>query len=130
MLDRSRPVRVFKNWQRGCYSVMQDGVVRASARQVLLRDVEFLVRASGRERMLRLKRKTVHAYAVGYLEDLVHPNESASLPAIDGRYTVYDPYRFMTFVDRDTQQPVLSSHRVLLAEDGVVYVPAPLPQAA
>ena len=25
MIDAQRPVRVFRNWKRGCYSIMQDG---------------------------------------------------------------------------------------------------------
>lgn len=130
MIDRARPVRVFKNWQRGCYSIMQDGVVRASAREVSLQSVEFLVRASGRARMLKLKRRNVHAYAVGLLDAYLHPDEPSALPALDGRVAFYDPYRFDAFVDRDTLQPVLSADRALLTERGLVYKPQSLPAAA
>ena len=53
MIDTTKPVRVFRNWKRGCYSIMQGGLVKASARAIRLHDVEFLVRESGRARMLR-----------------------------------------------------------------------------
>ena len=106
VIDPTRPVRVFRNWKQGCYSIMQGGRVRASARQVRLADVEFLVRESGRQRMLRGLPKNVHAYAVGYLVDHVHPAEERELPAVSGVSVMYDPYRFASFVDRRTLQPV------------------------
>ncbi len=71
VIDQNLPVRVFKNWKHGCYSIMQRGVVRASASQVRLTNVEFRVREAGRQRMLREKQKNVHAFAVGHLVDFV-----------------------------------------------------------
>lgn len=130
MIDRTRPVRVFKNWQRGCYSIMQGGVVRASAREVRLHTVEFLVRASGRARMLKLKRRNVHAYAVGLLDDFVHPDQSQALPALDGRVAFYDPYRFDAFVDQQTLQPVFVAEQALLTDRGLIYLAQELPAAA
>ncbi len=130
VIDRARPVRVFKNWKHGCYSIMQDGVVRASAREVKLHGVEFLVRASGRARMLRLKRKLVHAYAVGLLEDFVCPDDGNLLPPLAGRIAFYDPYRFDSFVDRDTLQPVFAAEQALLCDRGLIYLPQSLPAAA
>jgi len=130
MIDRARPVRVFKNWQRGCYSIMQDGVVRASAREVSLNQVEFLVRASGRARMLRLRRRNVHAYAVGLLDSFVHPDQLSSLPALAGRRAIYDPYRFASFVDTDTHAPVWAAEQVHFDETGVAYAPVELPLVA
>ena len=62
MIDRNAPVRVFKNLKHGCYSIMQGGVIKASARQVRLADVEFRVREAGRRRMLRERRKNVCPY--------------------------------------------------------------------
>jgi hypothetical protein len=130
VIDTARPVRVFRNWKRGCWSIMQDGMLRASARQVRLADVDFLVRASGRERMLREGRKNVHAYAVGTLLDWVHPDDARELDALDGRTLVYDAYRWGSFVDRDSQAAVHESPAVRLHEAGVTYVPEILPVAA
>jgi len=121
VIDYERPVRVFKNWKHNCYTIMQDGVVRASARQVHLRDVQFLVRESGRRRMLQRKRKTVHAYAEGRLEAHVHPGQEAQLAGIRGRMAFYDPYRFDSFVDRDSLEPVHQAGQVFLDESGLTY---------
>lgn len=130
MIDLQRPVRVFKNWKRGCYSIMQDGVVRASARQVLLRDVEFLVRESGRRRMIESKRKSVHAYAVGFLVAHAHPDDDIPVSGIQGRMAFYDPYRFDSFVDRESLQPVRHAGQVFLDERGMTYSAQPVPEAA
>ena len=85
MLDPARPVRVFRNWKHHCWTIMQGGVLCASARQVRLADVAFRVRESGRQRMLRGHRKNVHAYAVGRLVDWVHPDDGRELDALEGR---------------------------------------------
>jgi hypothetical protein len=129
-LDLDRPVRVFRNWKRGCWSIMQDGALRASARQVRLAGVEFVVRESGRQRMLRERRKNVHAYAVGRLVDWVHPDDARELAALDGRAVFYDAYRFACFVDRDSHAPVLGAGAVRLDEAGVTYLPGTLAAAA
>ena len=86
MIDYDKPVRVFKNLTHGCYSILQNGKLKASARQVLLRDVEFKVRESGRQRMIREQRRNVHAFAVGHLVDYVHPNEGGTEKLADYLY--------------------------------------------
>lgn len=109
---------------------MQDGVLHASAREVLLADVEFLVRPSGRARMLREGRKNVHAYAVGRLVDWVHPDEARATEGLQGRGVFYDAHRFESFVDADSHQPVFQASDVRLHERGVTYLPLDLPAAA
>lgn len=120
MLIADRPVRVFKNWARGCYSIMQDGVVQASARQILLRRVEFRVRQQARERMLATGRRNVHAFAVGDLVDFVHPEDRRELisPVLDTP-VIYDPQRFSSFVERASLQPVRTAVLARFDEGGV-----------
>ena len=120
-IDRLKPVRVFKNWTRDCYSIMQDGVLKASASQVRLSDVEFLVRASGRDRMLRDARRNVHAYAVGLLIDFVHPCESRRLERVNGRRVDYDPFKASSFLDKDSEERVGAASTAHFDEDGVTY---------
>lgn len=121
MIDKDQPVRVFKNLKHGCYSIMQRGVVRASARVVRLSDVEFRVGEKGRQRMIRERRRNVHAFAVGRLVDYVHPDDSRDIAPLEGRGAFYDPYRFGSFVDAETQAPVTSVSVAHFDEDGVVY---------
>ena len=114
-------MRVFKNFKHGCYSIMQRGVVRASARVVRLADVEFRVGEKGRQRMIRERRKNVHAFAVGHLVDYVHPSDSRDIAAPEGRGVFYDPYRFESFVDSETQSPIVTVRTAHFDEDGVIY---------
>jgi hypothetical protein len=121
MLDWERPVRVFKSLKHGCYSIVQDGRLRASAREVRLREVEFRVREAGRQRMLRDGRRNLHAFAVGRLLDFVHPDETRTLGEMSGRPIHYDPYRFAHFIDLETLEPVKGADLVQLDERGVIY---------
>ncbi len=122
VIDKNLPVRVFKNLKHGCYSIMQRGVIKASAKQVRLSDVEFRVRESGRQRMLRDKRRNVHAFAVGRLMDYVHPGDDRELGRITGRGAFYDPTRFSSFVDRETNAPLTRVSVAHFDEDGVTYL--------
>lgn len=121
MIDRDQPVRVFKNLKHGCYSIMQRGVIRASARVVRLSDVEFRVGEKGRQRMIRDKRRNVHAFAIGRLVDYVHPDDARDIAPLEGRGAFYDPYRFGFFVDAETQAPLITVSAAHFDEDGVVY---------
>jgi len=121
VINPNQPVRVFKNWKHGCYSIMQNGRLKASAKQVRLADVEFRVRESGRSRMLRNKRPNLHAFAIGHLVEYLHPDDTRELESITGRGVYYDPYQFASFVDRDTQEPVMAARIAHFDEQGVVY---------
>ena len=121
VIDYERPVRVFKNWKLGCYNIMQSGKLLASARQVRLSGVEFLVRESGRKRMLERRRRNVHAYAVGRLVDFVHPDDARNLDQIAGRGVFYNPYRFSSFVDNETREPIIVAEFAQFDESGVIY---------
>lgn len=67
------PVKVYRNLHKSAangaptYSVMQDGLVVAHASGIALTGVQFIVNAAGREKVLREKRKNVHAFVTGYV---------------------------------------------------------------
>lgn len=121
MINHDHKVHIFKNWKHNCYSIMQQGVVIASARQVRLGDVEFRVRETGRERMLQRQKKNLHAYAIGRLLDFVHPTQDRDLGHVDGRSVFYNPHRFAYFADCETLAPVKGADIVQLDEHGVTY---------
>ena len=93
----------------------------ASAREVLLSDVEFRVRESGRQRMIREQKRNVHAFVVGRIVDWVHPSEDRSLEPFAGRGATYRPYESGTFVDREDGAPVKHCDWAPLDDRGVVY---------
>lgn len=92
VIDLTKPVRVYRNLHRKCLSIKQ-GVVRCHAPYIFLRDVKFLVNEKIRDRVRETKRKEVHAYVMGYIEN----------PAIVGdlipeHSIFYNPYKNDSFV--------------------------------
>lgn len=73
-LDPERPARVHWHFRKKCYSVAQyepslKGYrVIAHMDGITLRDVQFRVSESGRQRVLHEKVKNVHAHVCGYVE--------------------------------------------------------------
>lgn len=99
-LDVSKPVRVYRNLHRRCYSVMQGGIVRCYTCNVFLKNVKFIVSKAGQKRVRDEQKKNVHAFVQGYLLD---DSETAVLPTYDWADVYYNPYQCEGFEDRTGQ---------------------------
>jgi len=96
-IDFSKPVFVYRNLHTGTWSVRQGGKVRVHTDYILLRQVKFVVNQSGRARVLKDKRKNVHAFVRGL----------PTIPSVIDRLETecdlgeahYNPYLYSTFVD-------------------------------
>lgn len=88
-IDTAKPVKVYWNLHRDCYSIQQDGLVVAHAEQIDLRDVRFKVSEAGRQRVLRERKKNVHAFVIGYLDDKPIRYWDVKI--------IYNPYKYDTF---------------------------------
>lgn len=95
LVDLSKPVEVYKNLSRDCYSVRQGGIVRFHTHAICLKDVEYKVSEAGRQRVLREKRKNVHAVVKG---TIVHSRELwfEKLP-FPADFVTYNPYKNDSF---------------------------------
>lgn len=71
-----------------------------------LTDVVFKVSEAGRQRVIKEQRKNVHAGAVGQWSERNEMDSKA-------RAIAYDPYRYPTFVYRDTKDPITSASRAV-----------------
>jgi hypothetical protein len=142
-------VFVYYNLNRHCLSVRaMDGehahLVIAHATSVQLGDVNFRVSAAGRARVLRERRKNVHAGLVGQLQGIeaiqwLKPVPKGAAPAL-GRVrgllsvhrtgaqrfqrATYDPYRFDSFVDAQSHEPVEHSESVDVLGRQIIYTPS------
>jgi hypothetical protein len=94
------------------------GRVIQHAHEVHLVDCVFRVSEAGRQRVLRERRKNVHAGVVGRLAEAVQVDLTGAL-----RVT-YNPYKFHTFVRTDSMEPVREAARVQL-KDRSAFVLAP-----
>lgn len=63
-----KKVRVYFNLHKHCYSVQDSSTnkVIAHVDSINIVDAKFVVRDSGRQKVLREQRKNVHAFVVGY----------------------------------------------------------------
>ena len=132
---------VYYNLHRECWSIKalegeRKGRVIGHAHFVYLADVTYKVSEAGRQRVLRDKKKNVHAGAVGTVErwnstnftphgkpmsETLHDRHMED-PTLRPDVVTYDPYKGPTFTDKDTGEAVRSSASAFLCPDRRVYV--------
>lgn len=111
-------VFVYRNLRKKCYSVKalegeHRGKVVGHVDFIALKDVTFKVSEAGRQRVLREKRKNVHAGVVGTTTyaGLFNKLEKVS----------YNPYKASSFVDENGLTKT-AADLVLLDENGVFII--------
>jgi len=98
-IDLTKPVKLYRNLRSKCWSIMQDGLVKAHCDRAWLSDCRFHVNENGRQRVLREGKKYVHAYVIGHM--FGWPIDSKDFPA---RYPVsYNPFKGPNFVTHNGQ---------------------------
>lgn len=107
-------MRVFVYWNlhRDLFSVKntRTGRVEAHAQMVVIEDAVFAVSEAGRQRVLRERRKNVHAGVRGTAA-LIDP--APAQPVMSGWTRVtYNPYRFSTFVRARDERPVVGADEI------------------
>lgn len=110
-----RRVYVYRNLHKDLWSIRamdgpERGRVLGYSDEVHLTNAQFKVSEAGRQRVLRDKRKNVHAGIVGLLAET--PTE------ITWVGVRYNPYETPTFVRRDTGVPVFNADRAFLDGSG------------
>lgn len=105
-------VMVYYNLHKHTFSVRKNGIVVMHADYVKLRNVEFRVRQGGKEKVRKEKSKNVHAFVIGDLTDYCqYPcDEIPEEPT--GNVITYNPYKYDTFVYRDTEEPIIYAKEV------------------
>jgi hypothetical protein len=117
----SLKVFVYYNLHRKCWSVKalegpRKGRVIAHTNEVWLDGVEFRVSQAGRQRVLREKKKNVHAGVVGWIV----PSEGRYIEGWWER-AYYNPYQVETFVRWDTHGPIKRAKWAALRNDRTVW---------
>lgn len=105
-------VDVYFNLKKLCFSVRHRGKVIGYGDNIFLKDVVFKVSEKGRQRVLREKKKNVHAYARGILINSCSFSEKEKL-------VTYNPYKYSQFVRMEDKTPIFSADMVrMVAKDG------------
>ena len=93
-----KSVAVYFNLHRRQFTVLRNRRVAFYADELVLKNCKFVVQQGGRQRVIRTRRKNVHAFVVGE-------------PVKGGRATKrvrYNPYKHSTFVN-ERDEPVLTA---------------------
>lgn len=120
--------QVYRNLRNGKWSVQKrDGSkvqVVAHADNVYLGICSFVVQEKGNQRVRLEQRKNVHAFVRGVLLDT--PPDVSEDGGTTGMVEVtYNPYKYTSFVRKDTKEPVANAVLVLLRADGSVWAVCP-----
>lgn len=114
-------VKVYRNLKHGkhapiLYSVMHKGKVIDRVHRILLADAEFKVSEAGRQRVLREKRKNVHAFVTGIIVDSACgiDKDGKDLPV----HMSYNPYKGAHFTN-ELGHKIGGASTVLLNEHGI-----------
>lgn len=110
---------VYWNLHRKLWSCknMATGKVQWHLRTLILENVSYIVSEAGRQRVLKEKRKNVHAFARG---------EHRGLSALVGldlemHAITYNPYKYDSFVYAATEQPIDRSDFCMLCANGKIF---------
>ena len=114
-------VEVYFNLHKRVFSVRscKTGRVIHHAKDVHINQPQFVVREGGRQRVLRERKKNVHAFVRGYTTR--HDDEPELLTDV-----VYNPYKYDSFVDWKTETPLDKGLRAWMGinELGIPWIQA------
>lgn len=121
LIEVARPIEVYRNLQRNCWSIRQGGIVVLHTDYICLKDCEFVVSKAGRERVLKEKRKNVHAFVRGYL---CLPSQVPRLGCWSE--VSYNPYKYDSFFIVGKDHKIQSSMYVdMIIDDQPVLAYSP-----
>lgn len=115
-------VEVYRNLRNGMMSVREcGGKVMCHDQQVFIESPQFIVQPAGRAKVLRERRKCVHAFIRGSLRGF----KVGTNVGFDGwkywNQATYNPYQAGTFTDKTTGDVVHSATRAVVTTRGVFY---------
>lgn len=117
MINPDLPVKVYFNLHKKCFSVQQKGLVVAHTNEILLTGATFKVSEAGRQRVIKTKRKNVHAFVVGYVVGGYVGNVTSDRDS--WKSVTYNPYKYSSFVMREGETPITDADVVsLVAANG------------
>ena len=120
LIDINKKIEVYKNLHNKCWSVRQSGRVVCHTNYMTLRDCEFIVQASGRRRVLREKKKNVHAFVRGYY---CSPRASDYTPPFSWECVVYNPYVYNSFFIPDINNKLINKAKFVDMDMQDKYAP-------
>lgn len=116
-IESGELVYVYFNLHKHCFSVksMKTGLVVAHTNDITLAHATFRVSEAGRLRVLREKRKNVHAGVIGFYQ------ENSFLSTRYSKEATYNPYIYESFVEKGNLQPLHQAGAVRLLDKKIYF---------
>ena len=113
-INLEKPIKVYKNLHKNCYSIKQGTLVVAHAERLCLRGVVFKVNEKNRQKVIETKQKNVHAFMEGFYTTCGMGTTAKinDLPA----EVYYNPYKTKQFVYKTNSRP-LNGARFVIADE-------------
>ena len=106
-------IEVYRNLHKKCFSVRHKGKVVGylqDSEQLSLTNVKFVVQPAGRAKVLREKKKNVHAFVrgeyTGFKNNLIEEIYFGPFHDLDFSNVSYDPYKSDKFIVESDGKPV------------------------
>lgn len=112
-LQAGDKIKAYFDLHRHTFSLQVGNLVFGKADEIVLKDVTFKVNEKKRQQVIEEGRKNVHAKVHG---TIVEGTIQAEL-----REATYNPYKYESFVDKETKQPIESAGLVLLKNKKIFY---------
>lgn len=109
-------VEAYRNLTNGTFSIRDSKtkLVQCYCESVALTEVELKVSQKSRERAVRDGQRNVHAFVKGrFLK--YHVNTQGMKEA------TYNPFKYETFVDKETEEPIHTARLVVLKDKKMYY---------
>jgi hypothetical protein len=107
-------IKAYFNLHKKIFSVQHNGLVIGHADRLMISNPQFKVSEAGRQRVLRDKRKNVHAFV-----EVADDWKSMEHQDLQGEAITYNPYKYSSFVKRADESPVHAAASVqMVAKDG------------
>lgn len=114
-ITAGQKVKVYFNLHKKLFSVQdaKTGLVIGHTPAINLNDCQFKVSEAGRQRVLREKKKNVHAFVIGHYV--------ADTEGTETEKANYNPYKYSSFVD-SKEQPLQAAKSVTCINKQIKYV--------
>jgi|OM-RGC.v1.023804770 hypothetical protein len=135
LINSGKTVSVYYNLHRKCLSMRVKGVVVDHPHAVVLKNVKFRVQPAGRAKVLKEKRKNVHAFVCGQLVE-TYGEVLHTSPCVNGLWgsqphqqqifspdfqVVYNPYRDKTFI-KGSGESIFETYKYTLINNKEIWV--------
>ncbi len=108
--------RVYRNLHTGTWSLLDQKTKKVVGHpsEICLQHVSFIVNHKGRQRVIKEKSKNVHAFVQGFIS---YGHITDSMVEV-----TYNPYKYSSFVVKDTEKPINKAKLAIFTPDMKVFV--------